>query len=463
MGSIIIYIVLSKLICNDEYRELSTKYLSLILFGIDSYNVKVKKIIDLLIKGSELKGGVIECDNTYIIDIKSKGYRLTESYRHKGYKKYYFKTEKVKNQYKTFYLNKLEEIKDNTIVSNLLKMYDNIQIPSQDEILHEAKRLVKDGYRTKKDKLLKFRNKKSKDLDNIKLYSYVENSIDTFNYLTDEGYILPIIGGEWSGGRVADSFSLMPRWIRNLCKINGQSIKESDYSALHPNIAIKLFKGDTDYLTHNKVAESLNISLKTVKISHLSFFNQQVWQMQTNPVYQYYSMYEPDMLEAIIKDKHANGYKNITKQLFTTEVKIMTSVIKKLNEQNIYVGYIYDALFCSPTDFKIANEIMNQTIKEFGVKTIAKGDNKIEVELIKEAEIIIEPVTEEVNKPEFIIDKQDEEMLYMILMGIEDFKEFSPRAVNVFSKDKKKDFDYFNRNWHKYIVCANKYNLKLPA
>jgi hypothetical protein len=58
--------------------------------------------------------------------------------------------------------------------------------------------------------------------------------------------------------------------------------------------------------------------------------------------------------------------------MFAEEVEIMTECIKQLNYKGIYVGYIYDALFCKESDAKLVAEIMNTVVLEFNVFTTAK-------------------------------------------------------------------------------------------
>jgi hypothetical protein len=36
----------------------------------------------------------------------------------------------------------------------------------------------------------------------------------------------------------------------------------------------------------------------------------------------------------------------------------MTEVVEKLNTKSIYIGYVYDALICSPSDAKKVKELM---------------------------------------------------------------------------------------------------------
>ena len=85
--------------------------------------------------------------------------------------------------------------------------------------------------------------------------------------------MIPSAGSDTSGGRVVVTFTLKPAWIREQITVDGKKLTECDYTALHPNIAIRLYDGSLAYLTHGLVVEKTGIELKNVKIEHLSFFN----------------------------------------------------------------------------------------------------------------------------------------------------------------------------------------------
>lgn len=329
-----------------------------------------KNIINLLIKNK-----IITRSEGYIPKVQSYTYRLTDEFRNKGVKKYKLITHRALGLNRSNYFKRLNAAYSNQIGKNLIKLYENIQLPTQEEIWSEGLRLCNDGYITKKGKKLTFLNKHSKsywkDSDDR---SFVEENIELYNRLTNDGtqFLIPSIGDSNSGGRVVDSFTLMPSWIRNLVKINGVRIDEADYSALHPNIAMYIYGGSEEFLTHQKVAEAANIDLKTSKQENLSFFNKKWKDMIKSPLFKYYSETQPIMMENIYRDKEKNKHKITSKRLFKVEVDIMTSVIKRLNEQGIYVGYVYDALFCNPKQKQIIIQAMNEEILKFGVKTIAK-------------------------------------------------------------------------------------------
>ncbi len=205
----------------------------------------------------------------------------------------------------------LSDSTDNIICKNLINVYGDITLPTKEQILKEAKRLIKfeGGYFTEKQKKLTFLNKHSRDYfkDSDKR-SFVEDAVEIFEYLTDNGLMIPSAGGEESGGRIVDSFTLMPSWIRNLVKYKGKILIECDYKALHPNIAIKLYGGNKGYITHGDIALELKDDVN-VKVEHLSF-NKEVWQMKQSPLFEYYQKHEPKMIQNIINEKYSSEYKH---------------------------------------------------------------------------------------------------------------------------------------------------------
>jgi hypothetical protein len=151
---------------------------------------------------------------------------------------------------------------------------------------------------------------------------------------------------------------------------------------LHPNIAISIYGGNKKYISHEFVANELNIDLKLIKREHLSFFNKPLVKqklfndtiggMNDSLLYDFYIRNEPEMMENIIRDKQTNSYIITTKKMFSLEVKIMSSVISELNGLGIFVLYVYDALYCRKSDFNVVQKVMNRVVLEFGVYTNVK-------------------------------------------------------------------------------------------
>lgn len=337
-----------------------------------------KKVITALEEPLK-KGAILECDHISIIGKKNHFYRLTPPYLGKGIVSCDLKTKEAKNLLNKHYYRVLGEAKKNPICENLIRFYQDITLPTMNQIKKEADKLIASGYVTKKNKRLAKLNKHGRSYyKNHKELSFVEDAIEIFEYLTDNGLLIPTVGGEASGGRVVDSLDLMPSWIRNLVLVNGKTLVESDYSCLHPNITITLYDGSTSYLTHGDLGSELNIDVKTVKKEHLSFFNKEVWQMKQSPLYPYYQQNEPRMLQNVISEKYNSQHKHkiTSRRLFAKEVEVMTTVIQQLNKEGIFVGYVYDALFFHPDYAKRVKEVMDTVIQQYGIKTIAKLSNE---------------------------------------------------------------------------------------
>jgi transcriptional regulator len=80
------------------------------------------------------------------------------------------------------------------------------------------------------------------------------------------------------------------------------------------------------------------------------------------------------MLQNVIAEKYNSPFKHkiTSRRLFAKEVEVMTTVIQQLNKEDIYVGYVYDALFFHPKYAERVKEVMDTVIQQYGIKTIAK-------------------------------------------------------------------------------------------
>lgn len=338
------------------------------------------KIIDVLTAGTST-GAFIEVDKSYQVGLESKKFRLTDTYLKAGLIEYIIKDAGIIRTRNRIYYQQLYQAMTNPICANLIAMYPKIDLPTSEELLAIGKKLVKEVRTTKKGKILTVRNK-HKDhywLD-VKNRSFVEDNIELFEFLTSRGFMIPSAGDVSSGGRVVDSFTLMPSWIREQITVDGKRLTECDYVALHPNIAMKLYDGSLTYLTHELVAEKTGIDLKDVKIEHLSFFNMKWNDMRRSQLFDYYSANETDMLARIYRDKNEHGHNITSQKMFKVEVDIMSAVIRDLNAKGIYVLYVYDALMCEEKDRKLVAETMNRIILEHCVKTSVKVNSSDLVE-----------------------------------------------------------------------------------
>jgi hypothetical protein len=365
---VFLYNLASTYYTDDKWKRLSSEILHQQTKSKDNTYIYTQ-IIDVLKFGTNT-GAFIEVNDSYEKGGYSKKFRLTDTYLKAGLVEYFIKnTGIIRNRNKIYYQQWCEAM-TNPICSNLIMVYQKIDLPTSSELLSIGKQLVKEGRTTKKDKILTMRNKHLNsywiDADNR---SFVEDNIKLFGFLTGRGFMIPTAGDEKNGGRVVDSFTLMPSWIRNEITVNGKKLRECDYTALHPNIAMTLYQGNQCYLTHQNVAERSGIELTRIKIEHLSFFNKNWFGMIESPLFDYYSKNEADMLARIYHDKKEHGYKITSKKMFKVEVDIMTDVVKYLNARNVYVLYVYDALLCEEKDEAFVIESMNRIILEHGIKT----------------------------------------------------------------------------------------------
>lgn len=370
---------------DEEDEDLERNYMCIAssrlesLFGWIGKSRRYTKILNVLYFG--LDEPIVECNDEFVIGGKSLGYRFTDRYYRKGYHKYSLKTNAVKSAYlKSNYKNIADKM-DNPIFKKLIDSYSYIDLPTIEEINEEAKRVV--GKYTNKGKILKFKGKQSASYYKAGKYSFIEDNINYFKLLTDGGYIIPKIGTEKSGGRVVDSFTLMPSWIRKLCKINGQPIIQHDYSSLHPNILLMLYGTEEEQQaiggdTHTKLAELFFTGAgdkdrsnpefenfrQQIKIENLSFWNKRISHMKKSILWGFMWNIAPNTMQGVIDEKKAKGYIITSLCLFSCEVQLMTDIISNLPEDQKII-YVYDALY-SNTDLK---EIMNHTAVEYGLTT----------------------------------------------------------------------------------------------
>ena len=356
------------------WKRLKAQILNEQLTGSKFESDTRKNIIAALAAGTS-KGIIAECDGIYSKGHHSFSYRLGPAYLSKGVESYEVKTKYVKQLLNKAYFKAISETIDNPICKNLIKVYGSIELPTKEEVLAEGRRLVKEKKKTKKGKLISSLNKHKKEyFKDADERSFIEESIEIFEYLTDNGFMVPRVGNAKSGGRISDSFTLMPSWIRNLVKMDGKKMIEADYSALHPNIAMSLYGGSKEFITHAEISKESGIDIDSVKIEHLSFFNKTEKDMYKSNLVNYYSKNELTMLRNLLEEKRTSEFEHkiTSMRMFKKEVDIMTEVIKDLNKVGIYVIYVYDALMCTESDKEEVTKMMNNVIINHGVKTIAK-------------------------------------------------------------------------------------------
>lgn len=370
----------STIFFEDRWKPLSSKILAEQFKKGNDNTFNYTHVVDALKYKSDSTDSIILTkknklgNDTYQEGITCKSYSFTDTFYSNNLVKYTITNPEIIAKRNKFIYSQIARATDNIIATNLLKLYPRIELPTDNELKVEANRLIREKHRNKKGKILTKLNNHSKDyFKDAAQRSFVEENTKAFKFYTDISYMIPSIGDAKSGGRVVDSFTLMPSWIRNLVTIDGEPIVLIDYKALHPNIAMAIYGGSKKFLTHQQVAEESGIDLKEVKIQHLSFFNKRVGNMKKSPLYNYYKESDPLLLKKIEDEKRTSEFKHriTSMKMFAKEVEIMTECIRRLNGIGIYVGYVYDALFCKESERETVQKIMNEVSIELGVNTIA--------------------------------------------------------------------------------------------
>jgi len=364
-----------------------------------------QNIIYALEQGTPDKGAFINVLKSYVPGEYSRKYNLTETYKcgSQGYK---LKTKYVKDIVLRNTREKLIKAYTSPIAINLIKFYAYLDLPTKEELLIKGKQLVKEGYVTKKGKKLTMLHRQQKEhWKDADQRAFVEKDIEMFEVYTSYGFMIPVLGDE-NCPRVYDSISLLPSWIRNEIKIDGEKAYSPDYKCLHPNLAMNIYKGTTKYITHKKVADHLEMDIKDVKTKHLSFFNLESNHMKSSKLFKYYNSIESNVMNEIILDKQMHSHKITSKLLFTLENNLMSNVIVKLNKENIFVGYTYDALFVAESVVNKVVEVMNQTALEMNIYTIAECDLDTSNEVKQENNIVNQEVIETSSEESILADSK---------------------------------------------------------
>lgn len=362
----------------DGWKHISSKALvDVTKLGKDN-TFTYPKILKLLITGTKSKGGIIEIrknelgKETYTVGTATKQYRLTETYK-VGREVYKIQSPVLIRKRKNAYHLRVIEASKNTIAMNCLMVQAIVDLPTKKQMLERGRELVKAGHKTNKGKLLTMRNNQAdsffQDYDNR---SFVEDNIDKFFELTELGLYVPMVGGNRSGGRVADSFTLMPSWIRDMITIDEEKAIDLDFPALHPNLAQNLYGTNKEMITHDIIKDYLGIERLEAKVENLSFFNKSEQQMKKSPLWKYYTETQPLMMERVISEKRTSEYKyKVTSmELFKKETELMTRIIEEVNAQGIYCVYVYDALMVQESLAEEVKTIMTRVAKEMQIKSI---------------------------------------------------------------------------------------------
>lgn len=320
--------------------------------------------------------GIIEMGKDYSTKSnRAREYRLTKRFFNLKITRM-LPTQEISKKFLTnLALKEVANIVNNPIAIEAIKVREAVTFPTTEEMKSLLIKEAKKGFVNKRGMKLVYLNKRRKG--DFKDCVFVEDYLIDYENARDN-FLLPIVSGEDSGGRVYTAFNTMARVMRKHLKINGEAIVEVDYSTLHPNIISTLFGDSKEQITHDIVAEYLGISREEAKKEHLSFFNLKVLRdsnnkknkiMKDSVLYNYYMDKAPEMMYRVINDKLSNGYKNTSKLLFQTEVALMTEVTKELIKKGINSIYVFDCCYVQASKLEEVKEIMNKAAELFNINT----------------------------------------------------------------------------------------------
>ncbi len=197
-------------------------------------------------------------------------------------------------------------------------------------------------------------------------------------------------------GRVVDSFAMMRKWIRQLVKIDGESISEVDYGALHPCLVwrilngfvnpleadryLRMLKGDiyieiARYL-HPDASETelVEVYRPKVKKELLTYFNDKAGNQHHYKCHQYFVDNFPEMLERLQSGKFATsrGHAETSSILLMYEADLLGNVMGKLYRMGIRCLYAFDALWVKESMAEQVREIMDECALAGGIPCKAK-------------------------------------------------------------------------------------------
>jgi len=264
----------------------------------------------------------------------------------------------------TKYKTKSSILKLNNIIANAeykylhlllgcIYTYRDITFPTIEEFERRLELAVENGEINKGRVYLN--HKQYIKMEDKSKYIDIENSKNTFNYLIND--LIFSISKDF--GRIYTSFNLLPTIARNMCKLNNNKLVGLDFNGLHLNIAQALAVNhynhninDYNEITHDNIANSMNVTRQSVKIDNLSILNRNLndgydyknerWEKGSlnTPTMNYIQRHIPVLYNYILE----MGNKGITKFLFNNESSLMDKIAKVLLYSGMSFLYVFDEL-----------------------------------------------------------------------------------------------------------------------
>ena len=294
---------------------------------------------------------------------------------------------------------KLENIKNNFMGRSLLDSYKNTELPSIETIESHAKKLKNstaknriyidelEYCRDNKIDIEEFEEHIKKKYPKKKIVCLIRD-INWYKIQYLKGFRVPTISKEFY--RVTDTITLLPHWIRDCVKMDGEEVGECDFVALHPNLFKnickermceeeyeryeKVFTGDI----YRKMEDASGISKDIIKKSFLEYCNIEDYKMQRFIDLDKYISEEFPTFHKVFWDlKNGNAewgeeHKGSSKFLFRNEVKLMEICMKRLHKENITCCQIYDAVIVPKSRTEEVAKIMDNVCLELSLNTFVK-------------------------------------------------------------------------------------------
>lgn len=271
---------------------------------------------------------------------------------------------KAENKLHKYDRNGIKQLIDSTMLT----------LPTKEQLIVVAKKMVQQNKCNKKGKLYRFANKKSK-LQLKKIYRYVEHDIAMYQYAVANA-ILKIT----KGGRVSYSLNRIPKWIRNEILINDTQTVELDATAMQPSLFTAFWASTTTTTTtavnYTSIADSMGIvnTKKTarnkIKSQFIQWLHQDLSEMYKYKIDNYLTEHYPSQTAKIKQDKKAKGAKYVSYKLLELESSLFDEISKEFVKQKIQAIYVYDAMIVPIIQQVQAMEIMQYTFKKYSVNSV---------------------------------------------------------------------------------------------
>lgn len=363
-----------------------------------------KLLMKPLINGTDKQGSIID-ERASDHEMKmSRSFSISEKYLKRSSQQYELKSKSlISKLFKRRYEAAVKALNDSALIQ-LMQTYPKLEMPPLEAVRAAGVSLSRKGKGdkdalSKKGRVLINLNKRSKetflkqsghDIEGktkkqiSKLfrenYYSLNDHIKIYEDFLLSGFRIP---HRQKNGRVDDSITGMPEWIRKLIRTNNEPMMEVDCAALHLNIPFALAKNVSPKAKeaflkqagdmHSIIAKYLTIGRDIAKMEALSFQNKRVKDMEKSPIYQYYTSEKIGIMEYLdwLKQTKEKTHRNTSLLLFGYESQIIWSAMRKCAANDITVYQVFDGIGCPKSKVPKVLKILNKALRDYGVPTNA--------------------------------------------------------------------------------------------